>query len=67
MLILLLGRVVWGCFAFLWLLWDPCIGPQMLGTFVSYLDVLILFEHWLGHRLLSEKVTRMHLRANRPF
>ena len=38
-----------------------------MGHFgVSYLEVLILFEHWLGHRLLSEKVTRMHLRANRP-
>ena len=32
----------------------------------AYLEVLILFEHWLGHRLLSEKVTRMHLRAHRP-
>ena len=38
-----------------------------MGHFgVSYLEVLFLFEHWLGHRLLSEKVTRMHLRANRP-
>ena len=42
---------------------DPCIGPQMLVTWV------ILgfptwrcssFLSWLGHRLLGEKVTRMH-------
>ena len=31
----------------------------------SYLEVLILFEQWAGYRLLSEKVTRPHLRANR--
>ena len=38
-----------------------------MGHFgVSYLEMLILFEHWLCHRLLSENVTRMHLRANRP-
>ena len=33
---------------------------------VSYLKVLILFERWAGHRLLSEKVTWPHVRANRP-
>ena len=33
---------------------------------VSYLEVLILFEQWAGHRLLSEKVTRPHERAHRP-
>ena len=27
---------------------------------------MILFEQWAGHRLLSEKVTRPHVRANRP-
>ena len=32
---------------------------------VSLLEVLILFERWAGHRLLSEKVTRPHVRANR--
>ena len=26
----------------------------------------ILFEQWAGHRLLSEKVTRPHVRAHRP-
>ena len=38
-----------------------------LGHFgVSYLEVLILFEPWAAHRLLSEKVTRPHVRAHRP-
>ena len=27
---------------------------------------MILFEQWVGHRLLSEKVTRPHVRAGRP-
>ena len=27
---------------------------------------MILFEQWAGHGLLSEKVTRPHVRANRP-
>ena len=26
----------------------------------------MLFEQWAGHRLLSEKVSRPHIRANRP-
>ena len=30
------------------------------------MEILILFEQWAGHRLLSEKVTRRHVRANRP-
>ena len=38
----------------------------MLHFGVSYLEVLILFEQWAGHRLLSEKVTRPHVRALRP-
>ena len=33
---------------------------------ISFLELLILFEQWAGHRLLSEKVTRPHVRANRP-
>ena len=33
---------------------------------VSFLDVLVFFEQWAGHQLLSEKVTRPHVRANRP-
>ena len=38
-----------------------------LGYFgISFLELLILFEQWAGHRLLSEKVTRPHVRANRP-
>ena len=38
-----------------------------LGHFgISYLEVLVLFEQWAGHRLLTEKVTRPHVRAHRP-
>ena len=32
---------------------------------ISFLELLILFEHWAGHRLLGEKVTRPHVRAGR--
>ena len=43
------------------------VGSEDLGHFgVSFLELLILFEQWAGHRLLSEKVTRTHVRANRP-
>ena len=42
-------------------------GTEDLGYFgVSFMELLILFEQWAGHRLLSEKVTRSHARANRP-
>ena len=38
-----------------------------IGHFgVSFLEVLDLFEQWAGHRLLSEKFTRPHLRPDRP-
>ena len=30
---------------------------------ISFLELLILFEQWAGHRLLSEKVTRPHAMA----
>ena len=30
------------------------------------MELLILFEQWAGHRLLSEKVTRPHVWAGRP-
>ena len=43
------------------------MGSDGLGHFgVSFWELLILFEQWAGHRLLSEKVTRPHVRANRP-
>ena len=43
------------------------VGDVDLGHLgVSFLEVLILFEQWASHRLLSEKVTRSHVRANRP-
>ena len=42
-------------------------GSDDLGQFgVSFWELLILYEQWAGHRLLSEKVTRPHVRANRP-
>ena len=42
-------------------------GAGDLGHFgVSFLELLIFFEQWAGHRLLSEKVTRPHVKANRP-
>ena len=31
-----------------------------------FLELLIIFEHWAGDRLIGEKVTRPHVRANRP-
>ena len=38
-----------------------------MGHFgVSCLEVLILFDQWAGRRLLSEKVTGLHVRALRP-
>ena len=43
------------------------VGAEDTGHFgVSYLELLILFEQWAGHRLLNEKVVRPHLRAHRP-
>ena len=42
-------------------------GSVDLGHFgISFLELLILFEQWAGHRLLGEKVTRPHVRAHRP-
>ena len=42
-------------------------GAEDMGHFgVTYMEILILFEQWAGHRLLSEKVTRPHVRAHRP-
>ena len=42
-------------------------GYVDLGHFgISFLELLILFEQWAGHRLLSEKVTTPHVRAGRP-
>ena len=42
-------------------------GSVDLGHFrISCLELLILFEQWAGHRLLSEKVTGPHVKAGRP-
>ena len=53
-LVLLLGlTVLVSCSSLLSFL-VLCIGQWILW---SYLEVLILFEQWAGHRLLSGKVT----------
>ena len=45
--------------------WPP--GSVDLGhDGISFLELLILFEQWAGHRLLGEKVTGPHVRAGRP-
>ena len=42
-------------------------GSDDLGHFgVSFLELLILFERWACHKLLSDKVTSPHVRADRP-
>ena len=42
-------------------------GAEDMGHFGgSHLEVLVHFTPWAGHRLLSEKVTRHHVRAHRP-
>ena len=54
------------CTSFLGTLHWPT-GSVDMGHFgVSFSELLILFEQWVGHRLLSEKVTGPHVRANRP-
>ena len=53
--------------AFLGSLHWPVDAVDMGHFGVSFLEVLILFEQWAGHRLLSEKVTRPHIRPDRPF
>ena len=53
--------------AFLGTLHWPVDTVDMGHFGVSYPEVLILFEQWAGHRLLSEKVTGPHARAGRPF
>ena len=70
-LILLLGLMVWvfwlGSPSFLVL----CTGLLVLLTWLilgfPFLELLllILFEQWAGHRLLSDKVTGPHVRARR--
>ena len=44
----------------------PTVSDDIGHFGVSFLELLILFEQWAGHLLLSEKVTRPHVRANRP-
>ena len=67
-LIWLPGLIVLSFFASLQLFLEPCVGRWVLRTCfgVSFLELLILFEQWAGHRLLNETVTGPHVRANRP-
>ena len=52
---------------FFWYFTLACWCAVDMGHFgVSFLEILILFEQWASHRLLSEKVTRPHFRPNRP-
>ena len=44
----------------------PCPHHHHHHHHHHHLELLILFEQWSGHRLLSEKVTRPHVRAGRP-
>ena len=47
------------CTSFLYTLHWPS-GTEDLGHFGnSFLELLIRFEQWTGHRLLSEKVTSL--------
>ena len=39
------------------------VGAVDMGHFGFFLEILVSFEQWAGHRLLSEKVTRPHLCA----
>ena len=53
------------CFtAFIGTLHWPMSSDDMDHFWVSFLELLILFEQWAGHRLLSEKVSRPHVRDN---
>ena len=69
-LILPPGLTVWVSSVSLLLSLVPCIGRWVLMTWTiwvfSFLELLILFEQWAGHRLLNERVTWSHVWANRP-
>ena len=69
-LMLLPGLTVLAFSANLLLSLVPCSGRWVLMTWAIlaflFLKLLILFEQWAGHKLLSEKVTKPHVRANRP-
>ena len=70
MLTLLLGPIVVGILvrftSFLGTLhWHLALLTWVIFG-ISFLELLILFEQWAAHRLLSEKVIRPHVRAGRP-
>ena len=68
--ILLSGRTVLVFWLNSPLFFIPCTGLLVRVTLVIlvclFLELLILFEQWAGHRLPTEKVTRPRVRANRP-
>ena len=53
--------------SFLCTLHWPADAGELGHHGVSYLEVLMLYGQWAGHRLLSEKVTRPRVRALRLF
>ena len=59
-------RLLCGFSSFLGSLHWPADTGDLVNHKLSYLEVLILFEQWTGYRLLSEKVTRPHVRAHCP-
>ena len=69
-LMLLPGRTVLVFRLGLLLFLIPCIGPLVLMTWgilvFLFWNFSSFFEQWVGHQLLSEKVTRPHVRADRP-
>ena len=69
--ILLPGRAVlvyWlGLLLFLSTLHWPTRSDDLGHFVVSVLELMILFEHWAGHRLLSEKVTKPQIGLTVPF
>ena len=44
----------------------PTNDGDLIHLDISYLEVLILFEQWAGHCLLTEINARPHVRAHRP-
>ena len=65
-LMLLPGPIVLAFCVSLEHFWVLYVGLLVLLTWGIFYDILIHFEHWSGHRLLSEKLTRPHIRPNRP-
>ena len=57
-------------FAQVYCIYFPCVGwkgkkSEMGESGVSYLEISVLCERWIGHRLLPEKTVPTHKRAGR--